>query len=412
LLYSSAVGKTRFISILLCIFTAVLVTACAPGLRPHSNAFVANGPTTSIPITTYNSPHSSGPTVQEIAKEISYGPWSRDAVHSGFSKSILNLYTAAMEWDEAQGLYRVGVSLTLSEIGGKETALQFSVPFTNAPRKNAVETVDQSGKYALSMICASDDCNEKIFKVRRKSDNATALIKNVRAEEVLVPSSGGDGVPVVQHYMEVKDGIERRHITDRDGSARDLEPYLKNPDQLKKATIRRAIDVPVLTEKNAPGISRKSPSQKLVWIGELMIREKMRIPQNACNRYVLYNLAAGGYRITSEPNAHNFLSLLVDPQFNGWRTEKFHYVNSQRHDLVKLAKRLDGLPERKGVILQYGRGSGRHGHVAILFREGSKFYVMDSSLNEHPPEKNFRKVTSLLNSNRKILNIMFPPDVP
>lgn len=404
-------GKARKLLLILSLLSAITLVGCAPGLRPYSNAFIS-GPTASIPVSQYNSPHSSGPTLQEVAAQLSYGPWSRESVHPTFSKSIANVYTGQVEWDDAQKIYRVPVQITLSE-SNKETVLSFWIPFKTAPRKEPVEVADTTDTYRLAMICASEECNEKIFRLKRRSDGATALIKNLRAEEVLIPADGkGDGIPIVQHYMEVKEGQTRRHIIDREGSARELEPYLKNPDLLKGTKFRRAIDVPVLTDKEAPGISQKTIGQKLVWIGELMIRNNTRIPQNACNRFLLFILAASGYQITSEPEAHNFLNLLIDPQFKGWRIEGFRFVNSKQNEQYKLAQRLDRLPERRGVILQYGKGNKKHGHVAVLFREGNRFFVMDSSMNGHAPKKSVRGVNSLLNASRPQLNIMFPPDVP
>jgi hypothetical protein len=403
------VGKATIFFLIFAFLTAALITGCGPNMRPNSNAF-DNGPGTSITLGDNTAPGDGDVALSERASKMTFGDWQKEPVDKNFSNNITNLYVAAIEWDEAQKNFRLPIVVSVQEAAGKTVPVQFSLTFSEPPRAGgqALTAMSRDGRYTLNMVCSSDDCSEKVFRLKRLADGGVAVMKNIRAEQVLVQDGAkddSDGIPVVQHYTEIKEGKVTRQMTDRDGSARSLEPY-KNQALLKKTKFRHAIDVPALTDFNYPGISKKTLSEKLVTIGELMIHEKTHIPRNACNRFVLWNLAAAGYKINSEPDSHNFLSLFIDQQFKGW-----HYESYRANERTQLINRLNALPERKGVVLQYGRGKAGHGHVLILFREGAKFYAMDSSLDGHPPEKKNISLNKLFWQGLRTLTVIFPPDI-
>lgn len=383
--------------------------ACAPGLRPYSNTFMAVNPTVVVPLQSSYAPKESGPSIVDRAKKIQLGAWGQEQIDAKFARAIVNFYTGAIGYNEATSLYELGAAITLE--GEPQEVIPVAFQFNEQVLRGvgSAEGKSRDGKYAVAMKCVSEDCSEMVFRIQRAQDGAVAVLKYVRAEVTMVPLGGGaEEIPVVQHYMEVKNGLTRRQITDRNGSSKYLEPYLKTPEKLRNFRFGKAINVQPLDEKIAPGITRLTPAQKLVWIAQQFVREKVHIPGYACNKFVLYVLAAAGYTITNEYPADEFLSLIkVNPEFRNWRYESFVYQGQGVNELVR---RLQSLPEGKGVILQYPKINKAYGHVAIYYREGSDFYVLDASLNDHPPRRTKRSPHHLMDRSRRRLNVIFPPE--
>ena len=160
------------------------------------------------------------------------------------------------------------------------------------------------------------------------------------------------------------------------------------------------------------------PAQRIAAIAKAFVDQNIQVYQHACNFYVRAVMALAGYTEGGVERSNDFHKIFRRNSQGLRDWSMLSYTSPTEANKTKLDTDLNNLVELHGIVYQVDRsnlstsnGRERHGHTAIIVKEGSDIVVYESNWNRHGPRRTVTDPKRLMSNNRPIVNLHHYPGV-
>lgn len=153
------------------------------------------------------------------------------------------------------------------------------------------------------------------------------------------------------------------------------------------------------TQPSKPTTPKPTPQpqaakvSRFIQVAYWVVQNEAKKLGTACNFYVSRVLELSGF--SDDSFMANDFDVYAKKNFSHYRLETFDTARKKSEE-ISLRRYLWSYPERTPFIIQWERGRGRHGHVAIVERIGEQLIIYQASMNKHIPRRDQTTVELLL----------------